>query len=55
MGLPFSENMKCIFQLTLTNEKQWQERKCTVGTDILWSKNAIEKNTACVSEPCTEI
>lgn len=46
MGLPFSENMKCIFQLTLTNEKQWHKQKCSVGTDILWSKKATEKNTA---------
>lgn len=48
MGLPFRGNMKCIFKLTLTNEKQWQEDKFSADTDVLWLKTAREKNTACV-------
>lgn len=57
MGLPFRENMKCIFKLTFTTEKQWPEGKCSALMALKFSgpREPERKITTCVSWPCTEM
>ena len=56
MGLPFRENMKCIFKLTFTTEKQWPEGKCSALMALKFSgpREPERKITTCLSLPFTE-